>query len=105
MKVNSGLTKFAPNDLYKMDFKMQIDCWYPTQSMCLSVYITRGPNSQVSFTLYIHSNEIVVETPKQPLKVTVLLVPAKPKKDTTKKNCSHNLMSVSSKSVRPSPSL
>jgi hypothetical protein len=34
----------------------------------------------VAFTLYIHSNEIAVETPKQPLKVTVLLVPAKPKK-------------------------
>jgi hypothetical protein len=35
----------------------------------------------VAFTLYIHSNEIAVETTKQPLKVTaVLLVPAKPKK-------------------------
>lgn len=79
MKVKSGLTKFAPNDLYKMDLRMQIE------SLCLSVYITRGPNSQVSFTLYIHSNEIVVETPKQPLKVTVLLVPAKPKKTPQKR--------------------
>jgi hypothetical protein len=34
----------------------------------------------VALTLYIHSKEIAVETPKQPLKVTVLLVPAKPKK-------------------------
>jgi hypothetical protein len=81
MKLKSGLTKFAPNDLYKMDFKMQIHCWYSTESLYLSVYITGGPNSQVAFTLYIHSNEIAVETPKQPLKVTaVLLVPAKPKK-------------------------
>jgi len=85
MKVKSGLTKFAANDLYKMDFKMQIDCCYSTESLCLSVYITRGPNSQVAFTLYIHSNEIVVETPKQPLKVTVLLVPAKPKKTPQKR--------------------
>jgi hypothetical protein len=45
-----------------------------------SVYITRGPNSQVAFTLYIHNNEIAVETPKQPFKVTVLLVPANPKR-------------------------
>jgi len=45
-----------------------------------SVHITRGPNSQVAFTLYIHSKEIAVETRKQPLKVTVLLIPAKPKK-------------------------
>jgi hypothetical protein len=42
MKVKSGLTKFAPNDLYKMDFKMQIELVLNRKLVSFSLYNQRA---------------------------------------------------------------